>query len=147
MLDCLRIGGGGDGDGDGAKTIFCKSAYLYEHGIEDKNHVYDLSGHDKDVEATGWLVQPHSVQIAGQLERSYRTSRSGEKVQAPTGISPLTKTERCNPTYSRSLQQERNDAEEVDVRVINCELHKDRSGVAIQPFVPEEMLKGSGKNQ
>lgn len=61
--------------------------------------------------------------------------------------SPLTKKGRCNPTYSRSLQQERNDAEEVDVSVINCELHKDRSGVAVYPFVPEEMLKGSGNDQ
>lgn len=69
------------------------------------------------------------------------------QVQSCPPRSPLTKTERCNPTYSRSLQQERNDAEEVDVSIINCELHKDRSGVAIQPFVPEEMLKGSGKNQ
>lgn len=46
-------------------------------------------------------------------------------------------------TYSSSLQQERNNAEEVDVSVVNCELHEDCSGVAIQPFVAKEILKGS----
>lgn len=47
-----------------------KSAYLYEHVIQDKNDACDLSSHDKDVEAAGWLVQSHSLQIGDKLERS-----------------------------------------------------------------------------
>lgn len=33
--------------------MFSRSSYLYKHVIQDKNHVYDLSSHDKDVKAIG----------------------------------------------------------------------------------------------
>lgn len=46
-------------------------------------------------------------------------------------------------TYSRGLQQECDNAEEVHVSIINGELYKDGPGVHIQPFVPEQILKGA----
>lgn len=61
--------------GEVAETIF-ESAYLYEHVMQDENHVYDLSSHDKDMETAGWLVQSHSLQIADELECSYDISRN-----------------------------------------------------------------------
>lgn len=48
-----------------------------------------------------------------------------------------------NLTYSSRLQQESDDAEEVDVSVVNSEFYKDGSGVAIQPLVPGEILEAS----
>lgn len=51
--------------------------------------------------------------------------------------------ETLNLTYSCGLQQECDDAEEVDISIIHSELHKDRPGVLIQPFVPEQRLKGA----
>lgn len=47
---------------------------------------------------------------------------------------PLTKEETLILTYSSGLQQECDDAEEVDISVINRELHKDCSSVPIQPL-------------
>ncbi len=46
-------------------------------------------------------------------------------------------------TYSCGLQQECDDAEEVHVSIINGELYKDRPCVHIQPFVPEQIVKGA----
>lgn len=46
-------------------------------------------------------------------------------------------------TYSCGFKQECDDAEEVDISIINGELHKDRPGVHIQPLVSEQRLKGA----
>lgn len=55
--------------------------------------------------------------------------------------------ETFNLTYSCRLKQESDDAEEVHVSIINSELHKDRPGVHIQPFIPEQMLKGAADGE
>lgn len=62
-------------------------------------------------------------------------------VQMRPLAAPLTKEEMLILTYSSGLQQECDDAEEVDISVINCELHKDCSGVPIQPLGLGEILK------
>lgn len=58
---------------------------------------------------------------------------------------PLIKEETFILTYGGILQQECDDAEEVDISIINCELHKDCSGVPIQPFLLKEILNGPVK--
>lgn len=58
---------------------------------------------------------------------------------------PLIKEETFILTYGGILQQECDDAEEVNISIINCELHKDCSGVPIQPLLLKEILNGPVK--
>lgn len=44
-------------------------------------------------------------------------------------------------THGRRLKQQRDDAEEVDVGVVDAELHEDGSGVWIQPPAPGQRLQ------
>lgn len=55
-------------------------------------------------------------------------------VQMRPLAAPPTQEETLILTYSNGLQQECGDAEEVDISVINRELHKDCSGVPVQPL-------------
>lgn len=44
--------------------------YLDNHVIEDEEEVDSFRGHDKDVKATGGLVQAHTLELTAELESS-----------------------------------------------------------------------------
>lgn len=46
-------------------------------------------------------------------------------------------------TNGAGLEKKCDDAEEVDISIINGELSKQRPGGQIQPFVPEQIIKCS----
>lgn len=77
-----------------------------------------------------------------QEQVSLRRAAKAAQLQLCPMAAPLIKEETFIFTYGGGLQQECDDAEEVDISIINCELHKDCSGVPIQPFLLEEILKG-----
>lgn len=47
------------------------NVYLDNHVIEDEEEVDGFRGHDKDVKATGGLVQTHILELSAELESSW----------------------------------------------------------------------------
>lgn len=46
-------------------------------------------------------------------------------------------------TYSRGLQQKRDNAEEIHICIINSELNKDGPRVHIEPHIVEQIVEGA----
>ena len=48
------------------------NSYLDKHVIDDEEEVNGLRGHDKDVKATGRLVETHTLKLTAELESSWK---------------------------------------------------------------------------
>lgn len=56
------------------------NSYLDKHVIDDEEEVDGFRSHDKDVKATGWLVQTHTLKLTAELESSWRKPKVTENM-------------------------------------------------------------------
>lgn len=101
------------------------------------------------MEATGCLVEANTLQFTNKLEISCQKNPKQSRCSvSDTVLNSLLfiffYILKClKLTCGISLKQQRDDAEEVDVGVIDSELHQDGPGLCIQPPAPGQRLQDS----